>query len=142
VLNAVFESGPAAKVMLARTLLGTFAVATTLLCPISAASSSLSPMPSGLGCKSPQDVLDAFDRSLQLGRLVVFGQKVARHQLVPVRVEFGYELESRVRTITVQSTLLSVITVPENDELVVRDVDVVFDGEGQFMESRAHVYRR
>jgi hypothetical protein len=128
--------------MLARTLLGTFAVATTLLCPISEASSPRSPMPSGPGCKSPQDVLDAFDRSIELGRLVVFGQKVARHQLTPVRVEFGYELESRVRTITVQSTLLSVIPVPENDGLVVRDVDVVLDGEGQFIESRAHVYPR
>jgi hypothetical protein len=128
--------------MLPRTLLGTFALATVLLVPVATATTPRSPQPSSPKCESPQDVLDVFDRSIDLGKLVVFGQQMDRHQLVPVRVEFGFELESKVRTITVRSTLRSVIPVPGNGDMVVRDVDVVMDGEGQFVESRAHVYAR
>lgn len=98
--------------------------------------------PAGPECGGPRAVLASFYQSVEQGRLVVFGRTVARHQLRPLRVEFGYALDSQARTITVQSTLTVDIPVPGDDTMSVRYIDVVMDGDGQFIESRTHVYLR
>jgi hypothetical protein len=92
--------------------------------------------------RSPKQVVEIFLKAVDRGELILFVYTLNRSLLIPRRVEYDYELDSMVPTVTVYSELKEAIPVPDQPGLEVRDVSAILGRDGSIIETRAHVYGR
>ena len=92
--------------------------------------------------REPQGVVRAFLTAVDRGELRVFGRKLDRTMIVPVRVEYTYAVDSRVPVIRVYSNLRQPISAPNHKDCEVRGVSAVLNDEGGIIETEAHVWPR
>ena len=90
--------------------------------------------------REPQEVVRVFLTAVDRGELRVFGRKLDRTMIVPVRVEYAYAVDSRVSVIRVYSNLRQPILTPDHKDCEVRGVSAVLNDEGGIIEIEAHVW--
>jgi hypothetical protein len=93
-------------------------------------------------CVSPTEAVDSFLRAVDRGELVLFLTTLQRDDITPTGVEYLYEFDSHLPTITVRVDLKVPMAVPGEPGLEVRSVTAVLGYEGDIVETRAHVYAR
>jgi hypothetical protein len=81
--------------------------------------------------------LEAVDR----GELRVFGQKIDRAMIVPIRVEYVYDLPDRTMRIKVYSNLKQPLAMPDQPDCQILGVSAVME-EGVITEIESHVWMK
>lgn len=84
-----------------------------------------------------QQYLDAVDH----GELTVFGTRLERTMLVPVRVEYVYDLASRTMLIKVHAHLKTPLPVPGRSDCRILSVSATLE-DGSIAEIESHVWIR
>ena len=91
--------------------------------------------------EDPGDLVDRFLQAVDRGELKVFGQTIDRPMLVPVRVEYVYELADRAMRIKVYSNLTAPLPVPGQDDCRILGVSAVME-DGSITEIESHVWMK
>lgn len=84
-----------------------------------------------------RDYLDAVDR----GELRTFDRKLERDEIIPIRVEYNYQIATGTMEIKVYSNLKEPLVVPGQAGMVVRSVCSIVD-DGKIVETESHVWIR
>jgi hypothetical protein len=89
---------------------------------------------------SPHEVVEIFLRAVGRGELVVFDRKLNESMLIPVSVEYVYELTSATPRVKVYSKLKQPMPVPGQESCKLRGVSAILDAEGRIIETEAHIW--
>ena len=89
--------------------------------------------------EDPGSLVDRFLQAVDRGELQVFGQRLDRSMIVPVRVEYVYALADRTMRIKVYSNLNAPMPVPGQDDCRILGVSAVME-EGTITEIESHVW--
>lgn len=95
--------------------------------------------PSKPKIEDPDNLVHAFLQAVDRGELRVFGRTLDRSMIIPVRVEYVYELSSRKTRVKVHSNLKEPIAVPDQQDCRVSSVSAVIEG-GSIIEIESHVW--
>lgn len=88
----------------------------------------------------PAYLVSSFLTAVDREGLAVFGMPLRRGALLPRRVEYVYDLQSRTATRRVYADLLPPLEVPGQQDCEVRGVSVTLSALGKIIESEAHVW--
>ena len=88
----------------------------------------------------PMVIVDRFLEAVARGELAVFGTPITRDRVVPRRVHFVYDLETRESAREVYADLDPPVPVPGQAGCEVRGIDALLDAFGEIVESAAHVW--
>jgi len=89
--------------------------------------------------ENPDTLVGQFLEALDRGELKLFGQTLDRSMVVPVRIEYVFELLSRTTRIKVHSNLKQPLPVPGQPDCRVLGVSAVMEG-GTITEIESHVW--
>lgn len=88
----------------------------------------------------PDEVVEMYFQAVGRGELVVFDRKLNRSMLIPVRVEYVYELNSAIPRVKVYSELKEAMPVPGQENCELRGVSAILDADGRIIETEAHIW--
>ncbi|MDO9467078.1 MAG: hypothetical protein Q7J36_07235 [Thiobacillus sp.] len=91
--------------------------------------------------EDPGKLVDRFLQAVDRGELTVFGQTIARAMIVPVRIEYVYELADRAMRIKIYSNLNAPLPVPGQDDCRILGVSAVME-DGSITEIESHVWMK
>jgi hypothetical protein len=86
----------------------------------------------------PHEIVDIYLKAVSRGELIVFDRKLDKSMITPVRVEYIYDINSTISSVTVYSELKQPIPAPENCS--VRGVSATLDSDGHIIEVKAHIW--
>jgi len=89
--------------------------------------------------EDPDSLVHKYLQAVDRGELEIFGQKVDRSSLVPIRIEYVYELSSRTTQVKVYSNLKAPLPVPGRGDCQVMAVSTVME-DGHITEIESHVW--
>ena len=90
----------------------------------------------------PHYVLGMFLEAVDRGELVIFGKTLDRSMIVPVRVEYAYDIDSVIPRIKVYSDLKKPIAVPKRRDCAVHAVSAVIGADGHITDTAAHIWMK
>ena len=88
----------------------------------------------------PREVVRIFLKAVDRGELMVFDQRLDRSVIIPVRVDYAYELDSNTARMKVYSELKHPMPVPGHPNCTLRGVSATLDSYGHITETAAHVW--
>ena len=88
----------------------------------------------------PREVIKVFLQAVDRGELIVFEQVIDRSMIVPVEVEYVYQLDSAIPRLSVYAELKQPIPVRDADGCEVHAVSAVLDNAGSIVESVVHIW--
>jgi len=88
----------------------------------------------------PRMIVKQFLAAVERDGLSVFGLVVGTDRLVPRRVQYVYDLETRESVREVYADVRPPMPVPEQDDCEIRGISVLLDAFGAILESSAHVW--
>jgi len=88
----------------------------------------------------PIKIINVFFQAVKRGELIIFDKKIDKSMLIPIRVEYVYELDGSKPTINVYSDLKYKLPIPKHDGIYVRGVSTILNDTGRIIEVRAHVF--
>jgi hypothetical protein len=88
----------------------------------------------------PHEVIGIYLKAVDRGELIVLDRKLKRTMLIPIRVEYVYELDSAIPRIKVYSKLKQPIPVPEQGTCKIKGVSAILDHNGRIIETEAHIW--
>lgn len=87
----------------------------------------------------PLKAVEIFFNAVDRGELIVFDQKLDKSILIPIRVEYVYELDGSMPTIKIYSEMRRSIPIPDHVGIKLRGISAFLDSVGRIIEVRAHV---
>ena len=87
----------------------------------------------------PKEIIDVFLKAVDRGELIVFEQTIDKSILIPLRVEYVYELNGSQPTVKIYSEIKKLIRIPGHEGIRLRGISAIIDGVGHIVEIRAHV---
>ncbi|MDT8403578.1 hypothetical protein [Sulfuriflexus sp.] len=102
------------------------------------------PRPAESGFYAPYKIINVFLRAVNRGELIIFDQILDESMLIPLRVEYIYELDSNNQSVKVYSELMQPLPlpVPSGQTLIFHGVSAVLNAKGHIIEVEAHVWPR
>lgn len=100
----------------------------------------MSPHPVDHEFDEPHEIVRIYLKAVKRGELVVFEQTLDVSMLIPVRVEYVYELTNTVPRVKIYSELKPSIPVPGQTDCQVHGVSAVLDDAGNIVEVEIHVW--
>lgn len=88
----------------------------------------------------PQEIIESYLRAVDRGEMVVFDTVLNKSMLVPVSVEYVYELDNPAPKIKVYSKLKQSMPVPGQQDCELRAVSAILDADGHIIETEAHIW--
>ncbi|NNL07089.1 MAG: hypothetical protein HKO86_05135 [Gammaproteobacteria bacterium] len=88
----------------------------------------------------PQEIIESYLRAVDRGEMVVFDTVLDKTMLVPVSVEYVYELDNPTPKIKVYSKLKQSMPVPGQQDCELRAVSAILDADGHILETEAHIW--
>lgn len=98
------------------------------------------PSPAESGFYAPYKIINVFLRAVNRGELIIFNQILDESMLIPLRVEYIYELDSKNQSVKVYSELMQPLPVPSGQTLIFHGVSAVLNAKGHIIEVEAHVW--
>ena len=89
--------------------------------------------------EDPDALVERYLAAVDRGELLVFGRKIGRAMIVPIRVEYVYELSDRAMRIKVYSNLVQPLAVPGQNDCQILGVSAVME-DGVITEIESHVW--
>jgi hypothetical protein len=90
--------------------------------------------------QEPHEIVEIYFLAVGRGELVVFGRKLSKSMLIPISVEYVYDLRSAMPRVKVYSKLKQPMPVPGQESCKLRGVSAILDGEGRIIETEAHIW--
>lgn len=87
----------------------------------------------------PIKILEFFFQAVSRDELIVFGKSLDKSILIPIRVEYIYELDGSKPTVMVYSELKYLLDIPTHSGIKLRGVSTILNDVGRIIEVRAHV---
>jgi hypothetical protein len=87
-------------------------------------------------------MLETFLKAVDRGELTLFTTTLGRSEIIPRRVEYIFELDSRLPTTTIHADLKQPMDVPGQPTLEIRAISAELNYGGSIIETKAHVYER
>ena len=91
--------------------------------------------------REPHKIIEIFYKAVDRGELIVFEQILDRTVLIPLRVEYVYELNGSKPTVKVYSEIKKPMPVGDHEGILLRGISAVIDSGGHIIEIRAHVFQ-
>jgi len=88
----------------------------------------------------PREIVQVYLKAVGRGELIVFDQTLDASMLIPVRVEYVYELNNAIPRVKVYAELKQPMPVPGQTDCKVRGVSAVLDDAGSIVEVEIHVW--
>jgi len=88
----------------------------------------------------PQEVVELYLKAVDRGELIVFGRTLNKSMLVPVSVEYVYELNNAIPKIKVYSKLKQSMPVPGQQGCKLRAFSATLDADGHIIQAEAHIW--
>jgi hypothetical protein len=88
----------------------------------------------------PHEVIGTYLNAVNRGELIVLDRKIEKSMLIPIRVEYVYELDSAIPRIKVYSKLKQPIPVPGQENCNIKGVSAILDINGSIIETEAHIW--
>lgn len=88
----------------------------------------------------PRMIVDSFLAAVERDGLSAFGVPISAERLLPRRVQYVYDLETRGSTREVYADLQPPLPVPGRSDCEIRGISVLLDAFGGILESSAHVW--
>lgn len=95
--------------------------------------------PDAPSLEAPDTLVHRYLEAVDRGELKVFGHTLSRAMIVPVRVEYTYELSDRTTRIRIHSDLKAPLPLPGQPDFRVLEVSAVME-DGQITEIESHVW--
>ena len=89
---------------------------------------------------APHEVIEIYFKAVNRGELIVFDRKLEKSMLIPVRVEYVYELSSVIPLVKVYSKLKEPLSVPGQESCKLLGVSAILNDEGSIIETEAHIW--
>ena len=90
----------------------------------------------------PYKMIDVFLKAVDRGELIVFEQQIDKSFLIPLRVEYVYELNGSPATVKIYSEVKKLIPMPEHEDIKLRGISAILDSSGHIVEIRVHVFQQ
>ena len=90
--------------------------------------------------REPHEVVEIYLQAVDRGELVVFGRKLNKSMLVPVRDEYVYELKTVIPRVKVYSELKLPMPVPGQENCKLGGVSATLDAKGRIIDTQAHIW--
>ena len=87
----------------------------------------------------PDKLVHAFLGAVDRGELVIFGRRLDRSMIIPIHIEYVYELSSRTTGVKIFSNLKEPMSIPGRPDCQVMSVSVVMNG-GKIIKIESHVW--
>jgi|LGOV01.1.fsa_nt_gb hypothetical protein len=87
----------------------------------------------------PHEVIETYFKAVSRGELVVLDRKLDKSMLIPVRVEYVYELNSAIPIVKVYSELKQPMSVPTLECCMISGVSAILDADGHIIETEVHI---
>jgi len=87
----------------------------------------------------PDTLVNDYLKAVDRGELVVFGRRIERAMLIPIRVEYVYELSSRTTRVRIHSNLKEALPVPNQPDCTILSVSAVIE-DGRIIETESHIW--
>lgn len=87
----------------------------------------------------PDSVVARFLAAVDRGELLIFGRRLERAMIAPARVEYVFDLATRMTTLKIYSALKEPIPVPSQQGSHVWAVGVILDGS-DIIETESHIW--
>ena len=88
--------------------------------------------------EQPDSIVQRYTEAVERGELSAFGLAIDRSMIVPVRVEYVYDLASRTTRVKVYSTLKTPLQVPKR-ECKIRALGAIME-DGRIVEIESHIW--
>jgi len=88
----------------------------------------------------PRAIVRQFLTAVEREGLSAFGLPITADQLVPRRVQYVYDLQTRESTREVYADIQPPLRVPGEEACEIRGISVLMDAFGGILESSAHVW--
>ncbi len=98
------------------------------------------PVPVKPEFREPREVIGIYLKAVSRGELMVLDRKLEQSMLIPVRVEYVYELDSAIPRIKVYSELKQPISAPGQEDCMIRGISAILDNNGRIIETEAHIW--
>jgi hypothetical protein len=89
--------------------------------------------------EAPDTLVQRYLEAVDRGELKLFGHTLSRAMIVPVRVEYAYELSERTTRIRIHANLKAPLPLPGQPDCRVLAVSAVME-DGQITEIESHVW--
>ncbi len=89
----------------------------------------------------PDNLVQRYLQAVDRGELALFGYTLDRSMIVPVRVEYVYDLASRTMRIKVYANLKAPLPVPGQSDCRILGVSAILE-DGSITEIESHVWIR
>jgi hypothetical protein len=90
--------------------------------------------------KTPYQVIAIFLEAVDRGELHMFGKRLSRNDINPIRVEYVYELDQTAPKIVIYSEFTEAQTVPGQADCSAKAFTAVMDSKGHIVDSTIHVW--
>ncbi|MDH5326481.1 MAG: hypothetical protein OEZ68_14860 [Gammaproteobacteria bacterium] len=77
--------------------------------------------------------------NLREGDIELLGRSLARDDIIPKQVSFAYEIQTDTVTVHIYNELVKPLTVPLQQNFVVKGVTVIVSDDGVIQEVKAHM---
>lgn len=88
---------------------------------------------------TPYDIVEIYLAAVGKGELVILNQVVNKSMLIPVRVEYVYEIASHKTSRKVFSKLKNLLNVPGHDCCQINGIGAILDEKGHIVETEIHL---
>ena len=87
----------------------------------------------------PEKIMLSYYNAVDRGKLIVFGIQLKRSMLIPVHVDYVYQINDQVPRIKVYAKLKNPMRIPEQGNNIFTGVCAVIDLFGEIVETEAHI---
>lgn len=94
-----------------------------------------------INLNKPLKIIEIFYDAVNRGQLIVFEKKLDGSMMIPIRIEYVYELNGDEPTVKIYSELKKLISISlyEGVKIKLSGVSVVLDSSGDIIDIKAHV---
>ncbi len=88
-----------------------------------------------------QSILNAYLEAVDRGELRTFDRNLERSEIIPVQVQYNYQIASETMEIRVYSDLKEPVPVPGQPGALVQSVNSIIE-DGKIVETESHVWMK
>jgi len=90
--------------------------------------------------KKPFEIINMFYKAVDHAELRAFDKTLSREMIIPIRVEYIYELSSPIPQINVHSEIIDPISIPADPNCKAGAITATLDTEGHILGTSVHVH--
>jgi len=91
---------------------------------------------------SPHDIVEIYFKAVSNGELTVFNRLLDKSMLIPLRIEYIYEINSDKSSRKIYSELKQPMDVPGQECCRIHGISAILDADGHIIETEIHIWAK